>query len=253
MTNCTFEEAGSDDDLHAAYMQGQSDRHRRRGDELLAGARALMRTNPSRQGRERAESNARQALSSYASSLNWAEGSDDEEKAHQRMDAAGNWVRRAFGCHLHRENKTYSQRCPVALAHDRVGLSVGGAARRICSLCGDDLSECEHRRGVAYMVPGGSADLGWCRVCLKESGCSHRADEQHRVGVVSIIKEMELQEVSIVGRPAHPDARFEIIGIDAGKLQARLGAAFSPGVPVNCDRCLQVCEGLVTHDEILHG
>ena len=30
----------------------------------------------------------------------------------------------------------YSQTCPVALAHNRIGMSIGGTARRLCSLCG---------------------------------------------------------------------------------------------------------------------
>ena len=61
------------------------------------------------------------------------------------------------------------QTCPVALAHNRIGMSIGGTAKRLCSLCGDDLSECEHTPGTSYLVPGGVSSLGWCRVCLQEA------------------------------------------------------------------------------------
>ena len=129
-------------------------------------------------------------------------------------------------------------------------MSIGGAAKRVCSLCGQDLSECEHRRGIAYLVPGGASDLGWCRVCLKKDGCDHRADEEYRVSLISIITEMELQEVSIVGRPAHPDARFTSIPIEVNELRDHLGEVFTPGIPVNCDRCLLPCKGLTRHDSL---
>jgi hypothetical protein len=243
-----FSTAGADDDLRAAYLERQIDAGQKRGDELMAGARAIMRMHPSRQGRARAEQAARQALASYASVLNWAEDTDNEDKAHRQLDEAGHWVRHTFGCHLHRQGETYSQRCPVALGHNRLGMSVGGAARRICSLCGQDLSECEHMRGTAYLVPGGPAELGWCRVCLKESDCDHSPDEDYRVSVVSRIIEMELVEVSIVGKPAHPDARFTFVGVDIADLRDQLGADFAPGMPVNCDRCLSPCHGLTRHD-----
>lgn len=242
-----FPTAGADDDIHAAYLQGQVEACLERGDRLMAGVRAIMRKKPSHQGRTRAETAARQALASYASALNWAEDTESEEASHLRLDEAGLWVRQTFGCKLHREGARYSQRCPVALGHNRIGMSVGGAARRVCSLCGLDLSECEHRRGIAYLVPGGSTDLGWCRVCLSEAGCEHSPDDAYRVSVVSIITEMELVEVSVVSKPAHPDARFSSVPIEIQELQERLGPLFVPGMPVNCDRCLSPCGGLRRH------
>ena len=246
----TFQAAGPDDDLHTAYMKAQVDCRCERGKELLTGAKALMRSKPSRQNRRRAERAAREALVFYAGALDWAEETAQEAETHAQLDAAGHWVRHTFGCHLHREGKSYSQRCPVALGHNRIGMSIGGAAKRVCSLCGQDLSECEHRRGIAYLVPGGASNLGWCRVCLKKDGCDHRADEEYRVSVVSIITEMELLEVSIVGRPAHPDARFKSISIDVNELRDHLGEIFTPGVPVSCDRCLLPCDGLTRHDSL---
>lgn len=246
----TFQVAGSDDDMRAAYQEQQVDAGLQRGQDLLSGARAIMRRQPGRQGRERAQLAAREALASFANALDWAEDTDREDETHRQLDGAGAWVRRTYGCHLHLENGAYSQRCPVALGHNRIGLSVGGAAKRICSLCGEDISECEHRRGTAYLVPGGSTDLGWCRVCLKESDCDHDASSEYRAGVVSMIVDMALVEVSIVSKPANPEARFTSVDVDLAALQEHLGPNFVPGMPVNCDRCLSPCGGLTRHDAI---
>ena len=246
----SFASAGSDVDLHDAYLRSQMERRRDAAQSLLIGARRFS-SSSNVATRRHAERDARQALGLLARSLDWAEDTPDEEVAHRLLDEAGEWVRRTFGCHLSREGNTYKQTCPVALAHNRIGMSVGGVARRTCSLCGGDVSECEHLPGTAYLVPGGAADLGWCRVCLKES-CDHSPDQEYRVSVVSIIREMAIDEVSIVSKPAHPEARFSAIGIPIADLVEALGDAFEPGVDVSCDRCLLPCDGLTRH-EIPHG
>jgi hypothetical protein len=144
------------------------------------------------------------------------------------MDQAGAWVRETFGCQLTRSGTRYSQTCPVALAHNRIGMSIGGTARRLCSLCGDDLSECEHIPGISYLVPGGVSSLGWCRVCLQEA-CEHTPDQNHRVSVIGIIKEMDLVEVSFVPKPAQPEARIMEMTIPVPELIEALGDTFVPG------------------------
>ena len=163
------------------------------------------------------------------------------------MDQAGAWVRETFGCQLTRSGTRYSQTCPVALAHNRIGMSIGGTAKRLCSLCGDDLSECEHIPGTSYLVPGGVSSLGWCRVCLQEA-CEHTPDQNHRVSVVGIIKEMDLVEVSFVPKPAQPEARIMEMTIPVPELIEALGDTFVPGDEVSCDRCLRECGGLTKHD-----
>lgn len=172
--------------------------------------------------RRRAEHDARQALVQYRASLDWAEDTDHEDDAHRRLDDAGGWVRRTFGA-TSGGTAQYRQRCPVALGRNRIGLSVGGrAAKQVCSPCGMDLSECEHLPGTAYLVPGGAGDLGWCRVCCA-SECDHLPHETYRASLVSIIQGMDLDEVSIVTKPAHPEARIQAVSIPESDLQASLG------------------------------
>ena len=199
-----------------------------------------------------AERDARQALGRLRSALNWAEDTEFEDEAHRSLDDAGRWVCETFGCKLTRSGATYTQTCPVALSHGGIGMSVGGVAKqRVCSLCGADVSECEHMPGTAYLVPGGADELGWCRVCLKES-CGHVPTDSYRVSLVSIIREMTFDEVSIVSKPAHPDARMMSVSIDVAALSTELGDGFVPGADVRCSRCLLPCEGL-HRPEIPHG
>lgn len=205
--------------------------------------RSLRGAHPDRVAAERL---ARAALGGYASSLDWAEDTDREPEAHRLMDRAGRWVNATFGCDVAWDGSAYRQDCPVALAHNRVGLSVGGVAKRKCSLCGGDVSECDHLPGVAYLVPGGADELGWCRICLKER-CEHTPTDVERVSMVSIIYEMDLEEVSIVHKPAHPEARISSVTLSTAELKEELGETFVPGVRLQCDRCASTCGGLIKH------
>lgn len=216
-------------------------------DGLIAGAKALLEKSTHVKGRMRAEKRAREALAKYRSALDWAEDTPWQDDAHRRMDEAGGWVRRTFGCHLSREGDEYWQECPVALGHNRIGLSVGGYGVRTCSLCGGDLSECEHRPGTVYRVPGGSQELGWCRVCRKEGDCEHDPTKTYEASVVSIITEFHLDEVSLVSRPAFADARILRVPVDISELQDRF-PGFIGGMEIACNRCLEPCSGLAEHD-----
>lgn len=241
-------QAGADTDLRRSYLEEQVNSRRASGDSLMRRAREILEQRHGSSAAGQAEADARRALAAYRASLDWAEDSDLEDEAHRQLDLAGRWVRETFGCWVERSGTEYKQTCPVALGHNRIGLSIGGTASiRTCSLCGEDVSECEHLPGTAYLVPGGPNDLGWCRVCLKEE-CDHLPTEIHRASVVSIIREMEVVEVSIVHKPAHPEARLHAVSIGLSQLQAALGDLFEPGMDVSCDRCLPACDGLTRHD-----
>ena len=244
-----FMTAGSDVDLHEAYVTRTIDNALAAGAAALAQSKALLASFPTNGGLASAEAVAREGLAMFASALNWAEDTPREEEAHQELDSAGRWVRSTFGCIVHQEDGTYFETCPVKLGHVRVGFSVGGTATRTCSLCGDDVSECEHMRGIAYLVPGGITDLPWCRVCQSKAGCDHSPNEFYRVAMVAIITDMHLKEVSLVAKPAQPEARIHKRSIDTADLQELLGPEWSPGMPVNCDFCLRPCQGLVQHGE----
>ncbi len=212
--------SGADDDLRQDHRRQQTAERRTAAQALLEEAQSTVASDQTAAGLKQAEKKARSALGLFAGSLDWAEGTEEEADAHRQMDEAGAWVRETFGCHLKRTGASYEQTCPVALAHNRIGFSIGGVAVRTCSLCGGDFSDCEHLPGTAYLVPGGAADLGWCRVCLKET-CDHRSNEEYRVSVVAIVSELHVEEISLVGTPAIPEARLLTVSVPIADLQDR--------------------------------
>ena len=161
----------------------------------------------------------RTSVRALRSAMNWLEDTDDFEVAHQRIDAAGAFRREHFRdqCLLAHSDTGYAQECPVALAHNRVGMSIGYVVRSAeCSICGQDPEDCIHIVGRAY-------------------------NGEH---CFRIIKQFDLLEVSLVGRPAQPDARIESISVSNSEIREKLGSAFEPGVPVTCDMCLTPCPGV---------
>lgn len=166
---------------------------------------------------EDVESDTRAALVAMRSAMNWLEDTDLFDEAHAELDAAGAYTRRTFGCWLHREGAEYQQRCPVALAHNRVGLSPAfGIEESECTICGQDPATCTHIAGRVY---GGQR-------------CARR------------ITKGRILEVSLVARPAQPDARIFAMSITASELREALGPGFQPGMDVSCDRCLSPCDGV---------
>lgn len=239
-----FAEAGPSNDIHDELLATQAIPHLTAGRSLLDQAARNQPHDAGAGASPNAEQLAREALLHLARYLDWVEDTLDEAAAHVEMDLAGRWVRETFGCRLSFVDGTYAITCPVDLAHTRMGFSIGGTATRICSLCGKDLSACPHDLHIAYMVPGGLEDLGWCRVCLKREACQHLASLSHRANVVSIITDMDLEEISIVAKPAHPEARITRTTLPTKDLRDALGADFVPGIEVSCDKCLNPCQGL---------
>lgn len=161
----------------------------------------------------------RGALATLRSALNWLEDTENFEVAHDALDKAGKLARTVFpqGCALPYRDGGYFMECPVALAHNRVGMSAGFVARAVeCSICGRDPDECPHITGRIY-------DGERC---------------------VRTITEADVLEVSLVARPAQPDARIMSMSVDMSDLRESLGEEFVPGIPVTCDRCLSPCNGV---------
>jgi hypothetical protein len=174
-----------------------------------------------------------------------AEDSELEEPLHAEMHRYGEHKRRSFGCFLTYEDGHYSQRCPIAIAHKRFGTSIGFTAKsRICSICGKELADCEHLPDELYEVAGGIGPAGVCPVCTNSECTDHSPEKRYRVGVVGIVRELELHEISIVRKPAQPEARFTSLPVSTEDLQEALGSSFVPGMPVSCDKCLYPCSGI---------
>jgi hypothetical protein len=230
-------DAGDSSDLSNSYVTGTIRRYRAQANRHFAAAKRLV-------GHDRpgAENEARQAIDSAVRAFWWAEDSEIEEAQHELMHRIGCWTRKNFNCHLGFDEEGYYRECPLDIAHTRVGMSIGFIANRVCSLCGNDLSECPHMPGRAYWERGGAGPTGKCRVC-REASCHHRPDRLYRAQVVSIVESGKLREISFVPRPANPEARLTRIPVPTEDLAEALGPSFMRGITVSCDKCLGPCPG----------
>jgi hypothetical protein len=167
-----------------------------------------------------------------------------EDDQHRFMHKIGRWTRRNLGCELEFTGSGYKLRCPIAIAHKRIGFSIGFTAQRICSLCDQDLSECEHVQHRLYWTRGGPGAMGPCRVCMQDS-CRHRSDRLYPARVISIVKNVDnVREISLVRRPANPEARMtELPETSSSEFAKKFGPRFKPGMTLSCDRCLGECQG----------
>lgn len=233
-------DAGDDSDLRAAHVVRSISARRTAARRHFQNAIRLVG-----HARRSAEAEARKACEMSARAFWWAEDTAEERAQHTLMHKIGRYTRTTFGCQIPFENGSYSHRCAIRIAHKRIGASVGYIATPMCSICGDDLSECVHRKGRTYWVRGGAGPSGSCPVCLQESGCHHSGDRLYRVGVTSVIKHVEvLREVSLVDRPAQPEARLTALPIDSANLERAFGPNFKIGMRLNCDFCLGRCHGI---------
>jgi hypothetical protein len=192
-----------------------------------------------------AEQHARDALRLAASAFWIAEDSPLEDAAHEDLDKFGRWTRETFGCALSFEDGHYVQKCPVAIAHKRVGLSVGMlVTNRICAICGQKFPDsCTHRSGVVYQVNGGPNQLGFCKVCGSRDCAKHVAGQIYPTVQTRIVLEAELVEYSLVRRPAQPEARPTKLPVSWDEIR-RSYPGTQRGDRVSCDRCLYPCSGI---------
>lgn len=192
-----------------------------------------------------AEPLARGALADFRGAMNWLEDTPEFEVAHYRLDQAGRWVREHFGCWLERDGETYSRTCPADLAHNRIGLSPGMRnVIRECSVCGLDPRLCRHVTGKVYEAP--RRLIGHrCNQCGAAS-CDHEDGQLGLVPCYHLITEVgNLDEVSLVPRPAQPMARLSRVSVPLEDLEAQLGPrGWQPGMEVSCDKCLTACHGV---------
>jgi hypothetical protein len=236
-------DAGDSAGLYESYKAMQIRRYRTQANQFLRDAKRLVGHD-----RDGAEKAARRAINAIVHAFWWAEGTEMEEPQHALMHRIGRWTRKNFGCSLEFGEEGYFRTCPLDIAHTRVGMSIGFIANRICSLCGDDLSECPHRLGRTYWVRGGAEGSRKCRVCREES-CRHKPDRLYRAQVIAIVESGEIREVSLVRRPANPEARLLKIGVPAKDLTATFGTSFVYGMDVSCNKCLDDCPGFIDFGE----
>ena len=167
---------------------------------------------------DEAEAKLFDALNQLRSAMDWLEDTPHFERAHSELDEAGRFRRENFSCEFEYTDGRYWQTCPVALAHNRIGLSPAIIINECeCSICHRDPDDCEHIIGRQY-------------------------DGERCIRMITGIS--QILEVSFVGRPAQPDARIQRMSLSTEELRAGLVVDFPLGTPINCDRCLTPCDGI---------
>lgn len=249
-----FDEAGEAYDIFEANLIWRVAEHIKLAQIELKIAGIVRLDRPTEAGWIAANSHARMSLQHFRTALDLAEDSHLEDVAHALMDKAGAWVRRAFGCPLVVKNAQIQIDCPVKLGHTRIGLSAGiRVKKRRCQLCGLDLSECPHLPGIAYWVPGGYSELGWCRICGGVD-CTHSPELEYRIPLIAVVTEAEIDEISFVAKPAMKVTRITGYSQPVAQLEAILGYDLPDGSVLSCNSCLLPCEGLIRPElEALQG
>ncbi len=190
-----------------------------------------------------AETYFRQAVELYWSAMNWLEDDDGFDVAHDEIHEVGRLLRGSFeaGCSLGpREDGSFAHTCPVFLSHKRFGMSPGFTGDAVCSICYQDASECVHVPGDIYEVVARSDP--WCNVCGERACASHALGATYKAEAGMVVTKAALHEVSIVDRPAQPDARIREILINDADIEASLGP-LPAGAFLKCDKCLGPCTG----------
>jgi hypothetical protein len=230
-------DAGDATDLGQRHMEAHVRRLRAQADRRFRTARRLhAQRSPA------AEAAARRAIDTAVEAFWWAEDSDLEESQHAFIHLIGRWTRKRFGCSIDFDGERYVQRCRVDIAHKRFGFSPGYSAVLLCSICGDDVSECPHLPHRYYWIRGGAGPTGRCAVCYREN-CRHQTARLYKARLTRIVTNMEILEVSFVRRPAGVVTRLLELPVPMKDLHEAFGPDFTPGTRISCDRCLSGCWG----------
>ncbi|MGH3556306.1 MAG: hypothetical protein ACRDTK_02095 [Mycobacterium sp.] len=209
-----------------------------RASELFQAAHDALAASP-----EEAEALARQALTEAAHAYWFAEGTSGAGAEHEYLHQIGRWTCETFHCEFAWDGTNHRTYCPVKVADKRLGFSAHFIAKRFCSVCDQDVSECSHRDNRFYWVKGDKTPSGMCRVCRSQDTCEHEPSKLYRAPRVRIVRDARLVEGSFVDVPADPLCRLEYLPVETDELSRAVRRAF-PDVPAFCDHCLRPYHGL---------
>ena len=117
----------------------------------------------------------------------------------------GRRVHSEFRCPIRYKDGNYWRDCPVMLSHGKYGVSIGGSAKAICSICGEDALSCSHVNGRLYDGVVARRLHGTCNICHKDGGCSHTEGQTYDgVEAISIMVDLKLDHVALTENPANP-------------------------------------------------
>jgi hypothetical protein len=192
-----------------------------------------------------AESLLRRALAKLREAVLWE---PTQESHRKRLNELGERIHDQFGCVLGYHDGSYWVNCPVSLSHSRLGFSVAGTARTICSICGENMLTCPHVKGRTYdQITARKIQDKRCNIC-GESECEHIVGTTHdKVRAFGILVDLAIDHISFVENPANPLAVIYQYSLTKSDLMEMLPKeqrdSFEYGTcAIRCDHC-KICKG----------
>jgi len=196
------------------------------------------------------EKRARAALDTAVDAFDHLEDTNLASDAHALAHTIAELVAGLFGCWAERENGRWFDVCRLSLMHLRVGMSAGFSGRRHCSICGCDLTLCDHMPGVAYPVVAGRKPDGRCTICDSDICHTHTPGVTYPAVPHAITRQADLHEISAVARPRDPLARHNAIEIPPYAVTS-LPNHDAANASLRCEQCMAPCTGFTSAEEAL--
>ncbi len=146
---------------------------------------------------------ARKALEHPAGAYRYLRKGPLERIADLQVHRIGELFGGIYGCRYEYKNDRWFDTCLVRMAHLHMGLSAGFTAKRLCSVCGADFSECDHSPDWLYPVTAERV-RGKCNICGGDEGCEHSPGSQYLVRPTIRLEDAVLREVSLTPNPRDP-------------------------------------------------
>lgn len=146
---------------------------------------------------------ARRALEHAAGAYRYLRRVPLERSADLQVHRIGELFGGIYGCWYEYKNDRWFDTCLVRMAHLHMGLSAGFTAKRLCSICGADFSECEHSPDWLYPVTAQRLD-GKCNICGASEACAHSAGSEYLTRPTIRLEDAVLREVSLTPNPRDP-------------------------------------------------
>jgi hypothetical protein len=159
----------------------------------------------------------RRALTEAVHTYHYLNALDDAHwstVAHDNLHQIARFVSLVYGCwhEWDEEDGTWFEICPARLAHIPYGQSMGFTSDYVCSICGEDPSQCPHTPEEEHEVVA-SRFTGSCSICGAQAECKHREGEKYEVHPRPIWSNPVLHEVSLVPKPRDPLTRIMALEI----------------------------------------
>lgn len=184
-----------------------------------------------------------ESVKASMNALNYLEDHELKEEAHAAIHRSAFIKRGLFGCSITLQHNEYWTNCPINISHLRIGVSVGITGDFECSICGRLVEDCDHLSGETYPAIAKRYTDGTCSICgLVE--CGHDEGKTFSAQAVSVGRNLQIHEVSLVPRPRYPLARLSEWQKDLGAMGDRpdVRRAAKEGM-LNCDADFGPCKG----------